>query len=493
METDDDPMTMAWGEVLDELRRSDLLVSAPADGPPPTAVGMDSRTVSRGEIYVAVRGSQSDGHRFVPDAVRRGATAVVVEQPSGAGVPEIVVRDGRRAAQALGAAWYGHPARRLTLVGVTGTNGKTTTTGLIRHLLDHDGDSGSIGTLGAFDGRGEPVRSTAGTLTTPGPIDLQATLATMVARGCATVTMEASSHSLDQGRLDGLTFAAGVFTNLTRDHLDYHQTMEAYLAAKLRLAELLGTHGVEVVNLDDEAWRALPARGRRITFGEHPAADLRASGIALDASGSRFQLAGCFGSAEASLPLLGDFNVANALAAAACALGLGRPLQEVVSRLARTPQVAGRMERIAEQPCTVLRDYAHTPDALERALATLRPLTRGRLIVVFGCGGDRDRGKRPIMGRIAAERADVAVVTSDNPRTEDPGAIIDDVEQGMGSVPHLRAVDRLEAIRQALNEAHPGDTLLLAGKGHETYQVLGTEKVPFDEREIVGRLTGGQA
>ena len=485
-------MTMAWRELLDELRRADLLVTAPSDGPSATGIGMDSRAVGPGEIYLAVRGSQADGHRFVPDAIRRGAAAVVVEQPGGGGVPEIVVRDGRRAALALGAAWYGHPARRLTLIGITGTNGKTTTTGLLRHLLDREGDSGSIGTLGAFDGRGEPVRSTAGALTTPGPIDLQATLAAMLARGCATVTMEASSHSLDQGRLDGLTFAAGVFTNLTRDHLDYHQTMEAYLGAKLRLAELLGTEGIEVVNLDDEAWRALPVRSRRITFGQHPAADLRASGIALDASGSRFQLSGCYGTAEASLPLLGDFNVANALAAAASALGLGRPLTEVVTRLARAPQVPGRMERIAEQPCTVLRDYAHTPDALERALTTLRPLTRGRLIVVFGCGGDRDRGKRPLMGRIAAELADLAVVTSDNPRTEDPGAIIDDIEQGMGGMPHRRVVDRLDAIRQTLDEALPGDTLLLAGKGHETYQVLGTEKVAFDEREIVGRLIKGE-
>jgi UDP-N-acetylmuramoyl-L-alanyl-D-glutamate--2,6-diaminopimelate ligase len=488
----DDPMTLTWRQLLDELRRADLLVSAPAEGPAPGGIGMDSRTAAPGVVYIAVRGSQADGHRFVPDAIRRGAAAVVVEQPAGAGVPEVVVRDGRRAALALGAAWYGHPSRRLTLVGVTGTNGKTTTTGLIRHLLDRDGDSGSIGTLGAFDGRGEPVSSTAGGLTTPGPIDLQATLAAMVARGCTTVTMEASSHSLDQGRLDGLTFAAGVFTNLTRDHLDYHHSMEAYLGAKLRLSELLGTDGVEVVNLDDEAWRALPVRSRRITFGQHPGADLQASGIALDASGSRFHLAGCFGSTEASLPLLGDFNVANALAAAAAALGLGSPLGEVVERLGRAPQVPGRMERIAEQPCTVLRDYAHTPDALARALATLRPLTRGRLIVVFGCGGDRDRGKRPLMGRIAAELADLAVVTSDNPRTEDPGAIIDDIEQGMGGMPHRRIVDRLEAIRLALAEGHPGDTVLLAGKGHETYQVLGTEKVAFDERAIVERLVKGE-
>ena len=212
----------------------------------------------------------------------------------------------------------------------------------------------------------------------------------------------------------------------------------------------------------------------------------------LDASGSRFELSGRFGTAEASLPLLGDFNVANAIAAAACALGLGHALHDVVSRLAAAPQVPGRMEKISEIPSVVLRDYAHTPDALERALATLKPLTRGRLIVVFGCGGDRDKGKRAIMGRIAAEGSDLAVVTSDNPRTEDPDAIVDDVEQGMGSVPHRRITDRLAAIHAALEEARAGDTLLLAGKGHETYQVIGTEKVPFDEREIVEQAVKGR-
>jgi UDP-N-acetylmuramoyl-L-alanyl-D-glutamate--2,6-diaminopimelate ligase len=402
-----------------------------------------------------------------------------------AGVPEVVVRDGRRAALVLGAAWYGHPARSLSLVGVTGTNGKTTTTGLIRHLLNATGTSGSIGTLGAFDGNGDAVLSTAGTLTTPGPIDLQATLATLVERGVDRVTMEASSHSLDQGRLDGLRFAAGVFTNLTRDHLDYHGTMESYLAAKLRLGGMLTERGVEVVNLDDTAWAVLPLSSRRVTFGLHPAADIRATGIVLHAAGSRFGLEGCFGSADVSLPLLGDFNVANALAAAACALGLGLPLAEVAARLSTSPQVPGRMELLTETPCVVLRDYAHTPDALERALAALRPLTRGRLVVLFGCGGDRDKGKRPIMGRIAVEGADVAVVTSDNPRTEDPVTIIDDIEQGMGGIAHLRIVDRLEAIHTVLRQASPGDTILLAGKGHETYQILGTEKVPFDERQIV--------
>jgi UDP-N-acetylmuramoyl-L-alanyl-D-glutamate--2,6-diaminopimelate ligase len=484
-------MPLAWPDLLLELRRGDLLVAAPEQGPTPSALTADSRAVSPGAAYVAVRGSQADGHQFVPDAVRRGAAAVIVETPAASGVPEIVVRDGRRAALVLGAAWYGYPARRLSLIGVTGTNGKTTTTGIIRHLLNATGTSGSIGTLGAFDGKGEPVLSTAGTLTTPGPIDLQATLAALVERGATGVTMEASSHSLDQGRLDGLRFAAAVFTNLTRDHLDYHGTMESYLAAKLKLSGMLTEGGVEVVNLDDTAWAVLPASSRRITFGLHPAADVRAGGIVLDAAGSRFRVEGCFGSADVSLPLLGDFNVANALAAAACALGLGMPLPEVASRLSTSPQVPGRMELLTETPCVVLRDYAHTPDALERALATLRSLTRGRLVVVFGCGGDRDKGKRPIMGRIAAEGADVAVVTSDNPRTEDPVAIIDDIEHGMGGVAHLRIVDRLEAIHTALQQAGPGDTILLAGKGHETYQILGTEKVPFDEREIVRNAVRG--
>ena len=484
-------MTSGPAELFNALRREDLLISAPENLRSLTGISVDSRTVTPGMLYVAVRGSQSDGHRFIADAVRRGAAAVVVEQSQPAGVPEIVVRDGRRAALALGAAWYDYPARRLTLLGVTGTNGKTTTTGILKHLFNQNGTAGSIGTLGAFDGQDQPIDSTAGSLTTPGPVDLQCTLAELVNRGTTHVVMEASSHSLDQGRLDGLTFAAGIFTNLTRDHLDYHGTMETYLAAKLTLSALLTANGLEVVNLDDDAWLALSPRSPRVTFGLHRAADVRASGVVLDAAGSRFELSGRFGIAEASLPLLGDFNVVNALAAAACALGLGRPLDEVVARLASVPQVPGRMEVISETPCVVLRDYAHTPDALERALATLKPLTRGRLIVVFGCGGDRDRGKRPIMGRIAAAGANLAFVTSDNPRTEDPGAIIDDVEQGMGGVPHRRIPDRLVAIHAALEEARPDDTVLLAGKGHETYQVIGTEKVPFDEREIVTRAVNG--
>jgi UDP-N-acetylmuramoyl-L-alanyl-D-glutamate--2,6-diaminopimelate ligase len=479
-------VSVTWRQLVDELRRTGLLVSASDGSPALSALTSDSRAVVPGAVYVAVRGSQVDGHRFVPDAVRRGAAAVVVEAAvDGAAVPQAVVGDGRRAAIALGAAWYDHPGRKLRIVGVTGTNGKTTTTALIRHLLNARGTAGSVGTIGALDGAGASVASTAGLLTTPGPIDLQATLAALAARRVTDVVMEASSHSLDQGRLDGLTLAAGVFTNVTRDHLDYHGTMESYLAAKLKLSTLLGTTGVEVVNLDDDAWAALPGRGRRVTFGLHPTADLRATELTLDAGGSRFIVSGRFGTAAVKLPLLGDFNVSNALAASACALALGEGLSAVAARLAEAPQVPGRMEKLGDYPCVVLRDYAHTPDALERALTTLRPLTRGRVLVVFGCGGDRDRGKRPIMGRIAVERADLAVVTSDNPRTEDPDAIIDEIERGMGNAAHIRATDRLAAIHRALDEARPDDTVLLAGKGHETYQVVGTEKLAFDEKEIV--------
>ncbi len=476
---------------LAEALQRDGLLRGPVTGEVEiTGVTADSRVVRPGMLYVAVRGATVDGHHFVAEAVSRGAGAVATEQLSGSGVAELLVEDGRRAAVSLGRAWYGDPGRRLTLIGITGTNGKTTTTALVRHLLNQSGLAGSIGTLGAFDGAGDPVESTAGSLTTPGPIDLQATLADMVARGVTQVAMETSSHSLDQGRLDGLSYAAGVFTNLTRDHLDYHGTMDAYLAAKLRLDGLLAPDGVQVVNADDPAWRALPRGPRRLSFGIRQPADVTASQVVLDHSGSRFLMETPAGRAEVRLPLLGEFNVANALAAAAAALALGLPPEAVAARLSAAPQVPGRMERLADQPAVILRDYAHTPDALERALEALRPLTPGRLIVVFGCGGDRDRGKRPVMGRIAAALADLAVVTSDNPRTEDPLAIITEVEQGMGQASHHRAVDRREAIAMALTSAGPGDTVLLAGKGHETYQVVGTEKLPFDEREIVLGLLG---
>jgi len=481
---------MTYADLAEALRREGLLVSASDARPTLTGITADSRSVAPGMIYIAVRGSQLDGHRFVGDAVRRGAVAVIAERACAAGVPELIVEDGRRAAIAAGRAWFGDPGRRLTLIGITGTNGKTTTTALVRHLFNAAGTAGSIGTLGAFDGAGNPVESTAGSLTTPGPIDLQATLAALLARGATHVAMETSSHSLDQGRLDGLSFAAGIFTNLTRDHLDYHGTMESYLAAKLKLDGLLAMDGVQVVNADDAAWSVLPPGRRRVRFSIGGNGDVRAEELQLGNAGSSFRLVTPSGSEVVRLPLLGEFNVANALGAAACGFALGLPLPTITERLTGAPQVPGRMEQLVAAPAVVLRDYAHTPDALERALAALRPLTPGRLLVVFGCGGDRDRGKRAVMGRIAATHSDLAIVTSDNPRTEDPDLIIDEVEQGMGSAPHQRFADRREAIAAAITAARPGDTVLLAGKGHETYQVIGTEKVPFDEREIVRRLVG---
>lgn len=486
-------MTVEWQDLVTALRREGLLVGAPTTSVPLTGLGIDSRTIGAGQLYCAVRGTTSDGHAFVADAVGNGAAAVMVEAPTGAGVPEIVVSDGRRAASVAARAWYGDPAAGMTLIGITGTNGKTTTTGLVRHLFNANGTAGSIGTLGAFDGVGRPVPSTAGSLTTPGPVDLHATFAALRDRGVTHIAMETSSHSLDQGRLDGLMFAAGIFTNLTHEHLDYHRTMEHYLAAKLRLSALLGPAGVEIVNADDPAWAALPAFPRRVTFGESPDADVRADEVLLEAGGSRFRLTGRFGNADVRIPLMGSFNVSNSLAAASAALVLDMPLAAVVARLEAAPQVPGRMERLADAPMVVLRDYAHTPDAMTRVLATLRPLTPGRLILLFGCGGDRDRAKRPEMARIAVEGADLVVITSDNPRTEDPERIMDDMEAGMGGARHLRITDREEAIHQALAGAGKGDTVLLAGKGHETYQIVGATKHRFDERAIVQAALRGRA
>jgi len=442
-------------------------------------------------LYCAVRGTVQDGHGFIAAAAKQGATAALVETAGSAGILEIQVRDGRRAAAVAAETWYGRPAAQLQLVGVTGTNGKTTSVTLARHVLGARWPTGSIGTLGAFDPAGAPVESEAGNLTTPGPIDLQATLAALVGRGAKAVVMEVSSHSLDQGRVDGLVFRAAIFTNLTRDHLDYHKTFDAYFAAKARLAGYLAPEGLAVTNADDPAWAKLPAGPRRITFGVG-AADVTAADVRVDARGARFTLVTATGRHPVTLPLLGRFNVANALGVAACAVGLGVPAAAVAERLTTAPQVPGRMERIATDPCTVLRDYAHTPDALERALETVRDVTAsgGRVIAVFGAGGDRDPGKRAPMGEVVARLADIAIATSDNPRTEDPDRILDAVEAGMGRRPHYRLVDRRAAIAQALELARQGDTILLAGKGHETYQVVGTTKQPFDEREIVRDLGG---
>jgi len=475
--------------IVEALDRAQVLVQAPTSLPEITGITADTRHLVPGTLFCAVRGVVQDGHAFLADAAARGAAAALVEAPSRLALPQIVVRDGRRAAAVAAETWYERPAARLQLVGVTGTNGKTTSVALARHVLGALWPMGSIGTLGAFDPGAAPVASEAGNLTTPGPIDLQATLAALIARGARGAAMEVSSHSLDQGRVDGLVFRAAIFTNLTRDHLDYHRTFDAYFAAKARLVSYLAPDGLAVINADDPAWEKLPAAPRRISFGER-GGDVTAAEVTVDARGARFTLVTPQGRAPVALPLLGRFNVANALGVAACGVGLGMRTADVAARLSTAPQIPGRMERIAADPCTVLRDYAHTPDALERALETVREITApgGRVIVVFGAGGDRDRGKRAPMGEVVARLADIPIATSDNPRTEDPERILDEVEAGMGNRPHYRFVDRRAAIGQALELARQGDTVLLAGKGHETYQVVGTVKEPFDEREIVRGL-----
>jgi UDP-N-acetylmuramoyl-L-alanyl-D-glutamate--2,6-diaminopimelate ligase len=489
-------MSRSLKEVVDALARAGALIDVPDSrvAPLPVITGLtaDARRLERGMLFCAVRGAVADGHTFVAAAAARGAAAALVEIRQPVAIPQVVVLNGRRAAAIAAEAWYRRPAARLQLIGVTGTNGKTTSVILSRHVLNALWPMGAIGTLGAIDPAGAPVESEAGNLTTPGPIDLQATLAALVDRGAGGVAMEVSSHSLDQGRVEGLVFRAAIFTNLTRDHLDYHETFDAYFAAKAKLIGYLADAGLAVINADDAAWARLPRTPRRITFSATSLpADVTARDVQVDSSGARFTLTTTQGSFPVALPLLGRFNVANALGVAACALGLEVPGPVVAERLSTAPQVPGRMERIATDPCVILRDYAHTPDALERALETVRDVTPargGRVIVVFGAGGDRDRGKRAPMGEIAVRLADVAIATSDNPRTEDPEQILDDVEAGMAGRPHYRITDRQAAIAQAMELARQGDTILLAGKGHETYQVIGTTKEHFDEREVVRGL-----
>jgi UDP-N-acetylmuramoyl-L-alanyl-D-glutamate--2,6-diaminopimelate ligase len=482
-------MTDSLGSIRDALRRAGLLVGERGTLPATiTGVTDDSRATAAGGLFLAVRGAERDGHDFLAAAAERGAAAAVVDDPARTSLPSLVVSDTRRAAAVAATAYYDGPARELHLVGVTGTNGKTTTVGMLRHLFDElDAHAASIGTLGVLvGGEGEPLDGGSG-LTTPGPVELQRVLRALHDRGVRTVAMETSSHALHQRRVEGLAFEAAVFTNLTRDHLDYHGTMEAYFAAKALLVEQLVPDGVAVINADDPAWESLPWTKRTVRFGTTRAADVHATDVRCTPDGSRFTLVFEGAPHEVALPMIGDFNVANALAAAACAWALGEKPETIVARLGTMPQVPGRLEIVNARP-TVLRDYAHTPDALERAIAAVRPFTSGRLIVVFGCGGDRDRGKRPEMGRIAADRADVAIVTSDNPRTEDPERILDDIEAGMRGVAHERIEDRHAAIARALAIAAPHDLVLLAGKGHETYQVRGTTRLAFDERAIVREI-----
>ena len=487
--------SLSLASVLNLLREKDLLtelhgpMAGVVDG-----VSQDSRDLSPGDLFLAWSGFDFDAHDFLPEVAHQGAVAAVVERfVPDAPIPQLEVRDGRRAAAIVADAFHGSPWKSLFTAGITGTNGKTTTAVLAAHLLGRREPAAAIGTLGLVDPDGRVRPGTEG-LTTPGPVQLSGWLRELVDEGVGSVALEASSHALAQARLDGTRFDAVVFTNLSRDHLDYHKDQIDYLRAKARLLELVKPNGTVVVNADDPAWENLPELGKdRLTFAVHADADLQATDTRLEATGSRFTLEWGAQRARVESPLLGGFNVENSLAAAAVALSAGISLQEVATGLGDTPPVEGRLEPVVDEPVPVIIDFAHTPDALRRVLETIRPLVLGRLIVVFGAGGDRDRQKRPAMGLIVAELADLALVTSDNPRTEDPESIIDDILVGMGEAHCERIPDRREAIARALEVAGPDDVVILAGKGHERYQVVGSEQLPFDEREVVREyLTAGK-
>ena len=475
--------------IVERLDRAGL--SPVWKGEPPSsfrAVTDDSREVREGDLFCAVPGLRVDGHDFLSAAARMGASAAVVERPDASvGLPQLVVDDTRLALALLASVFAGEPSRSVRVAGVTGTNGKTTTVWFLRHLFASRGRAASIGTLGVIGPDGE---RRSGELTTPGPVTLARELAELRDEGVERVAMEVSSHALDQRRVDGVDFAALLYTNLSREHLDYHRDMEAYRAAKRRAVELLREGGLLAVNRDDPAWEGLEApSARRVTFGADPGADVRAVGTRPVRGGTRFTLEHDGSSASVILPMPGTFNVENALGAAALVLAEGATVEEVAGALSAVPQIPGRMEVLHRDAALVVRDYAHTPDALQRAIETLRP-EEGRLTLVFGCGGDRDPGKRPAMGRVAAAGAARVLVTTDNPRSEDPAAIADEVVSGMEGGDHEVVLDRREAIARALEGADEGDVVLLAGKGHETYQVVGEEKRPFDEARIVAELLG---
>lgn len=480
---------LSLAHVATVLRDAGLLIEV--HGPEDVAVSgvaQDSRRVRPGDLFLAWRGVSADAHEFVTDAAAAGAVAAVVERRvAHAELPQLVVRDGRRAGAIVADLVAGSPWRALSLVGVTGTNGKTTTALLARHLIAGGRRAAAIGTLGLVEADGSVRAGTEG-LTTPGPVQLSGWLRDLADEGVEVVVMEASSHALEQRRLDGCRFRVAVFTNLTQDHLDYHPDVASYRAAKLRLLELVAEDGTVVVNLDDPAWSDL-AEGRRRGFtlvaGARDADTLGADAIEERATETRFRVVLGDEAHDVRLPLIGRFNVQNALAAAAVALAVGASLDDVADRLASAPQVPGRLEIVLREPFVVVIDFAHTPDALDNVLRTLRPLATGRLMVLFGAGGDRDAHKRPLMARSVAEHADAIWLTSDNPRTEDPDRILDDLAAGLEATPFRRQVDRRRAIHEVIAEARPGDLVLLAGKGHERYQVVGTEKRPFDERVIV--------
>ena len=450
----------------------------------------DSRRIGPGWLFLCIRGTAQDGHRYIPQAVQAGAAVVVTEQgaevsPESGSALRIEVPAGRAAWSRMCANWFGNPAERLHLIGVTGTNGKTSVTYMLKEVLEACGyKAGLIGTIQNQIGD----RVLPSTHTTPDPYDLQSMFALMVAEGCTHAVMEVSSQALDQERVSGCVFDAAVFTNLTQDHLDYHGTIDNYLAAKKKLFAISRR---AVVNADDP-WTAKLIEGLECpvsTFSSHDdAADYTAKNIRPRGDGVDFELVETGAIGRVRLPIPGLFSVYNALAAAACGRALGLPFPELVAALGRVRGVKGRAEVVPTgRDFSVIIDYAHTPDGLEKICRALKSGIRGRLVTLFGCGGDRDRTKRPRMASAAAALSDFLIVTSDNPRSEDPDAIIRDILPGIpeNSAPYTVIPDRAAAIRWAVANAQPGDILLLAGKGHETYQVLKDGVIHFDEREIV--------
>jgi UDP-N-acetylmuramoyl-L-alanyl-D-glutamate--2,6-diaminopimelate ligase len=457
----------------------------------------DSRSVKPGILFIAVKGTKTDGHQYLNAAAAAGAAGLVVESgltaakiPAGE-LPVIEVPNSRRFLGVLASRFYGYPAARLKMIGVTGTNGKTTTTYVCKAILEAAGKQlGLIGTVSYMIGSEE----VAATHTTPGALELQALLKKMADAGLEAVIMEVSSHALALDRTAGCAFDAAIFTNLTQDHLDFHKDMEEYFQAKLRLFTQRGAHGRAIVNADDPYGERIAAAFPAAIwkYGIDGPADIRAESVRISLEGVEFLVRTPFGSEEIRSTLVGRHNVYNILGAIGAGLQQDVPLPIIAQGISRLGNVPGRFERVeAGQPFKVIVDYAHTDDALYRLLSTAQAVKTGRIITVFGCGGDRDRGKRPKMGRIAAVYSDVVVVTSDNPRTEDARGIIDEIEPGIkagltetGRGKYVIRPDRREAIETAIREAQAGDLVLIAGKGHEDYQVIGTTKHPFDDRVV---------
>lgn len=470
---------------LDDLRR--LWPDAKFDDftdIPLTGVTPDSRQVRPGYLFVAIPGTKADGLSYVPEAVSRGAAAICAEKPVSlpASRPRILVRDARRAIGEAADLFYGHPSSHLTIVGITGTNGKTTTSHLVRAIFEAAGRrTGLLGTITYVIGDREIPAAT----TTPDPVSLHRMFAEMRQAGLGAVAMEVSSHALDQRRVAAVRFAAGVFTNLTRDHLDYHKTMEAYRDAKGILFRGLPAEGVAALNMDDPASAVYAAstKARVVGFACDAAAEVRAEGVSTTLDGNRFTLVTPSGSVPIASALIGRHNVANVLAAAAVMWGMGTAMEAIRAGIESVRRVRGRLDPVeAGQPFRVFVDYAHTDDALENVLRALRPLAPRRLITLFGCGGDRDRGKRPMMARVAEQYSDRVILTSDNPRSEDPAAIMAEIARGFARPDaHDSISDRAEAIAQAITLAEPGDVVLLAGKGHEAGQVFRDVVKPFDD------------